>query len=90
MVVHNHEPWRGPGPDGLCSEKVVNGKLRGQCMPEDLRYTSEKVFKCSIDFTEEELGELVRILARSKLWRGSKEFLLPLETRLGKIVDELL
>lgn len=59
-------------------------------MGEDLRYTAEKVFKCSIDFTEEELRELVRILARSKLWRGSKEFLLPLETRLGKIVDEVL
>lgn len=59
-------------------------------MPEDLRYTSEKVFKCSIDFTEEELGELARILARSKLWRGDKEFLLPLEIRLQKIVDEVL
>ena len=91
MVVHNHAPWRGPGPDGTCAERTVNGQLRGDCiMGEDLRYTAEKVFKCSIDFTEEELRELVRILARSKLWRGSKEFLLPLETRLQKIVDEVL
>lgn len=94
MVVHNHAPWRGPGPDGLCLEKVVNGKLRGQCMPEDLRYTSEKVFKCSIDFTEAELEELNAILDRSDYWldihRSYGGRKLDLENRLQKIVDEVL
>jgi hypothetical protein len=95
MVVHNHAPWRGPGPDGTCVERTVNGQLRGDCiMGEDLRYTAEKVFKCSIDFTEEELHALAAILDRAEFWlqeyasHGGRK--LDLENRLQKIVEEVL
>ena len=63
-------------------------------MGEDLRYTAEKVFKCSIDFTEEELEELDAILDRSDYWldihRSYGGRKLDLENRLQKIVDEVL
>lgn len=36
MTVHNHRPYRGPGPDGSCPEHVIRGELRGACMPEIL------------------------------------------------------
>jgi hypothetical protein len=91
MVAHNHAPWRGPGPDGTCVERTVNGKLRGDCiMSEDLRFTTEKIFKCSIDFTEEELHSLVGILEWVKANSSFGGKYLALETRLLKITDEVL
>lgn len=32
LRVHNHEPYRGAGPDGHCPEHTVGGRLRGACM----------------------------------------------------------
>ncbi|MET3959888.1 hypothetical protein ABIE52_006823 [Rhodococcus sp. OAS809] len=32
LRVHNHEPYRGAGPDGHCPERTVDGRLRGACM----------------------------------------------------------
>ncbi|AWN03855.1 hypothetical protein PBI_PEREGRIN_15 [Rhodococcus phage Peregrin] len=91
MVVHNHAPWRGPGPDGTCAERTINGKLRGDCiMGEDLRYTAEKVFKCSIDFTEEELKSLGGLMQWVQINSSFGDKYLDLETRLLEIVDEVL
>lgn len=59
----------------------------------DLRYSAEKTFKVSIDFTQEELEHLHAIVVRSKLYRydGSKDTVFtPLELRLVDIVNEVL
>lgn len=60
----------------------------------DLRYSAEKTFKVSIDFTEEELGQIIAIVTRSKLYRELREdgtnVYTPLEQRLKAIVYEVI
>ena len=58
----------------------------------DLRYSAQKTFKVSIDFTEEELGQIISIVTRSKLYRertaleAETVVYTPLEQRLKAIV----
>lgn len=59
----------------------------------DLRYSAEKTFKVSIDFTESELGQIISIVTRSKLYRELKDettVYTPLEQRLKAIVYEVI
>ncbi|AOZ63602.1 hypothetical protein SEA_WEASELS2_12 [Rhodococcus phage Weasels2] len=59
----------------------------------ELRYSEERNIKVSIDFTEDELGDLHAIVVRSKLSRESpnrKISYTTLEQRLKDIVNEVL
>ena len=96
-VVHNHLPWRGPLPDGGCTETKVNGKLVGWCLGSEkttMQHNIRKDIQVSLVLDQEDLHQLNSILYRAQAWCEQHEKYgansIALVEKLQAIVNEAL